>query len=81
MNREISSPKNHPHKNLLSDLNEGLVTRSMLHNFCAFSAFVYELEPHNYREALEEPEWIMAMQEALNQFKRNQVWTLVERTK
>ncbi|GKG28993.1 retrovirus-related pol polyprotein from transposon TNT 1-94, partial [Tanacetum coccineum] len=28
-------------------------------------------------EALEEKGWVIAMQEELNQFKRNKVWTLV----
>jgi hypothetical protein len=30
-------------------------------------------------KALEDEDWVMAMQEELNNFKRNQVWTLVER--
>lgn len=31
------------------------------------------------KEALDDPNWIMAMQEELNQFKRNDVWFLTER--
>ncbi|KAK1627194.1 hypothetical protein QYE76_001509 [Lolium multiflorum] len=30
-------------------------------------------------DALEDPDWVMAMHEELNNFKRNDVWTLVER--
>jgi hypothetical protein len=32
-------------------------------------------------DALQDPNWVVAMQEDLNNFKRNQVWFLVERTK
>ena len=31
------------------------------------------------RTALGDPNWVMAMQEELNNFERNQVWNLVER--
>ena len=32
-------------------------------------------------EALEDANWVVAMQEELNNFKRNNVWTLVEKPK
>ena len=32
-------------------------------------------------EALDDPDWIIAMQEELNNFTRNEVWSLVERPK
>jgi len=32
-------------------------------------------------EALDDPDWVMAMQEELNNFTRNKVWSLVERPK
>ncbi|KAI4387451.1 hypothetical protein MLD38_005281 [Melastoma candidum] len=34
-------------------------------------------EPDGIDEALDDPDWILAMQEELNQFERNKVWTLV----
>jgi hypothetical protein len=37
------------------------------------------LEPLKVEQALGDLDWVMAMQEELNNFKRNQVWTLVER--
>jgi len=37
------------------------------------------LEPSNVDEALEDPDWVMAMQEELNYFTRNEVWVLEER--
>jgi len=36
-------------------------------------------EPKNIGDALKDPDWVMAMQEELNNFERNQVWSLVER--
>jgi hypothetical protein len=32
-------------------------------------------------DALRDLDWVVAMQEELNNFKRNQVWSLVERLK
>ena len=37
------------------------------------------MEPLKVEKALEDEDWVMAMQEELNNFKRNQVWSLVER--
>lgn len=43
------------------------------------SCFVSIIEPKNYKEALLDNNWIDAMQDELNQFEKNQVWTLVPR--
>jgi hypothetical protein len=43
--------------------------------------FVSSLEPIKVEQALEDPDWVVAMQEELNNFERNQVWELVERPK
>ena len=42
-------------------------------------AFISQIESKNIEEAESDPSWINAMQEELNQFKRTNVWTLVER--
>ncbi|GJU17851.1 retrovirus-related pol polyprotein from transposon TNT 1-94 [Tanacetum coccineum] len=39
--------------------------------------FLSEVEPKKLSEALKHPGWVAAMQEELNQFARNKVWTLV----
>jgi hypothetical protein len=39
------------------------------------------VEPLKVEKALEDEDWVMAMQEELNSFEINQVWTLVERPK
>jgi hypothetical protein len=43
--------------------------------------FVSTLEPLKVEEALKDPDWVIAMQEELNNFTRNEVWSLVERPK
>ena len=37
------------------------------------------IEPKNLKEAIIDDQWIIAMQEELNQFERNNVWQLVEK--
>jgi hypothetical protein len=32
-------------------------------------------------DALRDPDWVVAIQEELNNFKRNEVWSLIERPK
>jgi hypothetical protein len=44
-------------------------------------AFLSQIEPKNINEAIEDESWILAMQEELNQFERNKVWTLAPRPK
>jgi hypothetical protein len=43
--------------------------------------FVSSIEPFRVEEALQDPNWVLAMQEELNNFKRNEVWSLVPRLK
>jgi hypothetical protein len=43
--------------------------------------FVSSIEPFRVEEALHDPDWVLAMQEELNNFKRNEVWSLVPRPK
>ncbi|GJY30641.1 retrovirus-related pol polyprotein from transposon TNT 1-94 [Tanacetum coccineum] len=40
-------------------------------------SFVSSIEPKNVKEAIQDESWTMAMQEELNQFKTNNVWSLV----
>ncbi|GMY30966.1 Integrase catalytic domain-containing protein [Fagus crenata] len=43
--------------------------------------FLSQIEPKNINEAIEDESWILAMQEELNQFERNKVWSLAPRPK
>ncbi|MCH83694.1 gag-pol polyprotein [Trifolium medium] len=73
----IRIQKNHPKELIIENLDEGITTRSkdVISNFCFDSKF----EPKNVKEALTDEFWINAMQEELDQFKRNEVWDLVPR--
>jgi hypothetical protein len=68
-------------ENILGSIQRGVTTRSRLTNFCAFYSFVSSLEPLSVEQALEDLDWIIAMEEELNNFKRNEVWELVPRPK
>jgi hypothetical protein len=52
-----------------------------LASFVEHHSFVSCLEPKNVEEALQDPDWVSAMYEELNNFTRNQVWTLEEHPK
>ncbi|KAL8145281.1 hypothetical protein AgCh_003468 [Apium graveolens] len=75
--KSFRTVKNHPPDNLLTDLDQGISTRSRLHNLCALCAFVAEFEPKNAQEAVADEHWSVAMQEELNQFERCDVWELI----
>ncbi|GJR59879.1 retrovirus-related pol polyprotein from transposon TNT 1-94 [Tanacetum coccineum] len=70
--------------NILGEPQAGVSTRSKIRDSkaesaheCIYVNFFSEIEPKKLIEALEEEGWIIAMQEELNQFERNKVWTLV----
>jgi hypothetical protein len=73
--------RNHPVDQNLGDISKGVTTRSRLANFCEHYSFVSSIEPFRVEEALQDPDWMLAMQEELNNFKRNEVWSLVPRPK
>ncbi|KAH9671200.1 hypothetical protein KPL70_017266 [Citrus sinensis] len=72
--RYISS---HPKDVILGDPSRGVTTRSSLRNTCEHAAFISQIEPKSFADAENDESWIMAMQEELNQFERNNVWELV----
>jgi hypothetical protein len=73
---------NHPIELVLGDPKGATRTRRKQYaSFCKHHAFVSFVEPTTIDEALGEPNWILAMQDELNNFTRNQVWELVERLK
>ena len=76
-----SIQRDHPVDNILGSIRRGVTTRSRLANFCEFYSFVSSLEPLKVEQALDDPDWVMAMQEELNNFTRNEIWSLVERPK
>jgi hypothetical protein len=69
--------RDHPVDQILGDISKGVTTHSRLVNFCEHYSFVSSIEPFRVEEALLDPDWVLAMQDELNNFKRNEVWTLV----
>ena len=73
--------QDHPIDNILGSIRRGVTTHSRLVNFCEHYSFISCLEPLKVEEALEDLDWVMTIQEELNNFTRNEVWSLVERPK
>ncbi|GJS92615.1 gag-pol polyprotein [Tanacetum coccineum] len=74
--------KGHPLKQILRDPSKHAMTRSKLSTdaeMCTFALSISLVEPSNIKEAMAYHSWIEAIQEELHQFKRLQVWELVER--
>ncbi|GKD36684.1 retrovirus-related pol polyprotein from transposon TNT 1-94 [Tanacetum coccineum] len=70
--------------NIIGNPGAGMLTRAMakdlgaaLAHECLFVDFLFEEEPKKVSKALQHPGWVNAMQDELNQFARNKVWTLV----
>jgi len=56
----------HPLNNLLTNINIGIRTRSLLRKLCAFFSFVSHIGSKHYDEALEDINWILAIKDELN---------------
>ena len=54
-------------------------SRTRLATYCGNFSFVSLVEPTKYKEAMNDPDWMNAMQEELVQFKLNDVWESVNR--
>ncbi|GKC58572.1 hypothetical protein Tco_1086170, partial [Tanacetum coccineum] len=70
--------------NIFGNPGVGMLKRAMAKELsavstheCFFVYFLSEEEPKKVSEALKHPGWVDAMQDELNQFARNKVWTLV----
>ncbi len=77
--KELRVSKDHPLESIIGDLDRGVITRNSLRHSMNHMAFVSQVEPTSIKEAIEDEHWILAMQEELNQFERNNVWELVPR--
>ncbi|GJY40202.1 retrovirus-related pol polyprotein from transposon TNT 1-94 [Tanacetum coccineum] len=79
LNKEIvniKESKDHPIETVIGKLNERTL-RSQVQNKINFFCFVSSVEPKNVKESIQDESWTMAMQEELNQFVTNDVWSLV----
>jgi hypothetical protein len=65
--------RDHPVTSILGDIHKGVTTRSRVAHFCEHYSFVSSIEPYRIEDALRDPDWVVAMQEELNNFTRNEV--------
>jgi hypothetical protein len=71
--------RDHPVNSILGDIHKGVTTRSRVSHLCEHYSFVSSIESYRVEDALRDPDWVLAMQEELNNFTRNDVWHLVPR--
>jgi hypothetical protein len=71
--------RDHPVNSIICDIHKGVTTRSRVAHFCEHYSFVSSIEPYRVEDALRDSDWVLAMQEELNNFTRNKVWHLVPR--
>jgi hypothetical protein len=71
--------RDHPVNSILDDIHKGVTTRSRVAHFCEYYCFVSSIEPYRIDDALRDPDWVVAMQEELINFTRNEVWHLLPR--
>src|SRR5207253_2313088 len=65
--KSINRTLAHPSDLIIGSPSQGVKTRSQHHaSCCEHVAFVSSIEPKNVHEALEEVDWVMAMQDELN---------------
>jgi hypothetical protein len=72
--------KAHLPQQIIGNLNERVTRSSRLAHLSCFTntLFVALFEPRDVGHALSDSSWVIAMHEELENFERNQVWTLVE---
>ena len=71
--------KAHPVNQIIGDPRSSVKTRLPTVNECLFTSFLSCIEPMKVSEAHANPDWIIAMQEEINQFERLKVLRLVPR--
>jgi hypothetical protein len=69
--------RDHPVNTILGDIQKGVTTQSRVAHFYEHYSFVSSNEPYRVEDALRDSDWVLAMQEELNNFTRNEVWHLV----
>ncbi|WP_338309896.1 hypothetical protein, partial [Bradyrhizobium sp. TM233] len=73
----------HPKELILGNKDEPVRTRSAFRpseeTLLSLKGWVSLIEPKSIDEALQDKDWILAMEEELNQFSKNDVWSLVKK--
>jgi hypothetical protein len=75
--RNSSLLQAHPQNFIIGSPSQGVITRSQRYaSFIEHHSFVSCVGPTCIDEALQDPDWVNVMHEELNNFTRNQVWTV-----
>ncbi|KAJ9541518.1 hypothetical protein OSB04_028024 [Centaurea solstitialis] len=67
----------HPLYIVIGDVNDGVKTRSASANYCLYKSFLSKIEPKNVSQALDDSDWLLAMQEELLQNKKDESGLIV----
>ncbi|KAL8088888.1 hypothetical protein AgCh_038594 [Apium graveolens] len=65
--------RDHPFELIIGDASSRVQTRKETQEECLYSSFLSKEEPKRVEEALLDPDWVLSMQDELNQFERNKV--------
>ncbi|KAK8957907.1 hypothetical protein KSP39_PZI000068 [Platanthera zijinensis] len=76
---DFATARDHPISQVIGDISVGVQTRNQVNQNIMHTCFLSQIEPQTIQDAEQDPNWIIAMQEELNQFERNKVWELVPR--
>ena len=77
--KEWIEPNGLSKDNIIDDIEQGVSTRRKL-AFFRHVEFVSQIEPKNVNDALCDSNRVVVVQDELNQFTRNDVWSLVPKT-
>nr|KAJ0185610.1 hypothetical protein LSAT_V11C900471260 [Lactuca sativa] len=73
----VSEHRFHPVDQIIGNIHDGVRTRSRVsNNFCMYVNFISMILPDKIHTALQDADWIKAMQEELNEFERHKVGLL-----
>jgi hypothetical protein len=65
--------RDHPVNNILGSIEKVVTTRSRVATFCEHYLFIFSFEPFKVEDALLDLDWVVVMQDELNNFKRNMI--------
>jgi hypothetical protein len=68
--------RDHPVNSILGDIHKGVTTRSRVAHFCEHYSFVFSTEPYMVEDALRDSDWVLVMQEELDNFTRNELYQM-----
>jgi hypothetical protein len=69
--------RDHPVNSILGDIHKGVTTRTRVAHFCEHYSFVSSVEPYRVEDTLRDSDWVLAMQEELNNFTRDEVYGIL----